>query len=102
MLIIRQKAKTRNAFNNNISADIKLTKTQIPKIVQPGGFIKSFLGKLADPIMKTVAPLNKNKLLPLDLTEAAPAADTEIQKKIHGQRGNSNKWIGKLMKVLMI
>ena len=85
MLIIRQKAKTRNAFNNNISADIKLTKTQIPKIVQPGGFIKSFLGKLADPTMKTVAPLNKNKLLPLDLTEAAPAADPKKDLWAKGQ-----------------
>ena len=32
LLMTRQKTKLRNAFNNNMSADIKLSKTQIAKI----------------------------------------------------------------------
>ena len=34
LLTTRQKTKLRNAFNNNISADLKLSKTQINKIIQ--------------------------------------------------------------------
>ena len=33
-LTTRQTTKTRDAFANNISTDIKLTKTQISKIIQ--------------------------------------------------------------------
>ena len=39
LLTARQKTKLRNAFNNNISADIKLSKAQISKIIQSGGFL---------------------------------------------------------------
>ena len=41
LLTIRQKTKLRNAFNNNKSADIKLSKTQVVKIIQSGGFLGS-------------------------------------------------------------
>ena len=34
----RQKTKLRNAFNNNVSTDLKLSKTQISKVIQSGGF----------------------------------------------------------------
>ena len=37
LLTTRQKAQLRNAFNNNTSADIKISKTQIVKIIQSGG-----------------------------------------------------------------
>ena len=36
-LIRRQTAKIRNAFANNMSTDIKLSKAQISKIIQEGG-----------------------------------------------------------------
>ena len=36
-LTTRQTTKLRNAFENNMSPDIKLSKTQIPKIIQFGG-----------------------------------------------------------------
>ena len=40
LLTTRQKTKLRNAFNNNnTSADIKLSETQIVKIIQSGGFL---------------------------------------------------------------
>ena len=50
LLPTRQKTKLRNAFNNNTSADIKLSKTQIAKIIQSGGFLRSLLSKLAGPL----------------------------------------------------
>ena len=37
LLTTRQKAKIRNAFNNNRSTDLKLSKAQINKIIQSGG-----------------------------------------------------------------
>ena len=36
LLTTRQKTKLRNAFNNNMSADIKLSKAQFTKIIQSG------------------------------------------------------------------
>ena len=38
LLTTRQKTKLRNAFNNNMSADVKLFKAQICKIIQSGEF----------------------------------------------------------------
>ena len=92
LLTTRQKTKIRNASNNNTSTDIKLSKAQINKIIQSGGF----LGKLLGPLLKTglpliknvIKPLAKNVLIPLGLTAAASAADAGILKKILGS-GNT-------------
>ena len=46
LLTTRQKTKLRNAFNNNMSTDLKLSKAQIFKIIQSGGFLGSLLSKL--------------------------------------------------------
>ena len=43
-LTTRQTAKTRNAFVNNMSTDIKLSKAQVSKIIQSGGSFGSWLG----------------------------------------------------------
>ena len=43
----KQKAKLRNALNNNLSTDLTLSKAQISKIVQSRGFLGSLLSKLA-------------------------------------------------------
>ena len=51
-LTTRQKTKLRNAFNNNMSTDLKLSKAQISKIIQSGRFLGSLLSKLAGPLMK--------------------------------------------------
>ena len=40
LLTARQKTKIRNAFNNNTYTDIKLSKAQINKIIQSGGFFR--------------------------------------------------------------
>ena len=60
----RQKTKLRNVFNNNMSTDLELSKTEISKITQSGGFLGSLLSKLAGQMMKLAAPLAKNILAP--------------------------------------
>ena len=52
LLTTRQKTKVRNAFNNNMSTDLKLSKDQINKMIKSEGFLGSLLSKLADPLMK--------------------------------------------------
>ena len=59
LLTITQKTKLRNAFNNNTSTDIKLSKYQISKIIQSGGFLGSLLSKLAGPLIKVAVLLAK-------------------------------------------
>ena len=84
----RQVANLRKAFADKSSNDIKLSKTQISKMIQSGGF----LGRLLGPLLKTglpliknvIKPLAKSVLIPLGLTAAASAADAGIHKKILG------------------
>ena len=92
LLTTRQKTKIRNAFNNNASTNIKISKAQINRRIQSGGF----LGKLLGPLLKTGLPLTKNVikplaksvLIPLGLIAAASVADAGIHKKILGS-GNT-------------
>ena len=74
----------KNAFNNNMSTDLKFSKAQISRIIQYGQFLGSLLRKLAGPLMKVAVPLAKNILALLGITAAASAIDAGIQKKIHG------------------
>ena len=81
LLTTRQTTKVRNAIENNMSTDIKLSKAQIPKIIQSGGL----LGKVLGPLLKTGLPLLKSLIKPLGLlgfTAASSAIDTGVQKKI--------------------
>ena len=80
LLTTRQKTKLRNAFNNNMSTDLKLSKAQISKIIQSGGFLGSLLSKLAGPSMKVAIPLAKTVLAPLGMTAAASVIDAGIKK----------------------
>ena len=80
------------AFANYLSTDIKLSKTQLSKMIQSGGF----LGRLLGPLLKTglpliknvIKPLAKSVLIPLGLTAAASAADAGIHKKVLGSGHN--------------
>ena len=76
----RQKTKLRNAFENNMSTDIKLFKAQISKNIQSVGFLGSLLSKIAGPLIKVALPLAKNILAPLGITAAASAIDAVIKK----------------------
>ena len=79
-----QVSKICKAFANGSSANIKLSKTQLCKIGQSGGF----LGRLLGLLLKTGLPLignllkllAKNILIPLGLTASASAADAAIHK----------------------
>ena len=84
LLTTRQSTKLRNAVNNNLATDIKLSKAQIKKLIQSGGFLGKLLSKLVGPLMKVAMPQAKNVLAPLGLTAAMSAIDGNIQKKIHG------------------
>ena len=86
LLTNRQVANICKAFASNSSIDIKLSKTQLSKMIQSGGFLSRLLG----PLLKTVLPLIKNVikplaksiLVPLGLTAATSAADAGMHKKV--------------------
>ena len=72
------------AFSNNLSRDVKFSKTQLLKMMQSGEFLGHLLSKLASPLMKVAMPFAKNVLAPLGLTAAMSAIDGSIKKKILG------------------
>ena len=85
LLTNRQVANLRKAFANYLSTDMKLSKTQLSKMMQLGGILGRLLGPLLKtdiPLMKSVIQtLAKSVLITLGLTAAASAADAEIRKK---------------------
>ena len=85
LLANRQVANLRRAFAKHTSTDIKLSKTQLSKMLQSGGFLVRLLGPLLRtglPLMKNVIKLlAKSVLVPSGLTAAASAADSGIHKK---------------------
>ena len=81
LLTSRQNTKLRNAINNNLATDVKLSKGQIKKLIQSGGFLGKLLSKLAGPLMKVALPLAKNVLAALGFIAAMSAIDGSIQKR---------------------
>ena len=85
LLTNRQVRNIRKAFANHLSTDIKLSKTQLPKMIQSGGFLGRRLGPLLKtgvPLMNSIKkPLAKSFLILLGLTAEASAADAGIHKK---------------------
>ena len=85
LLTNRQVANLRKAFANYLSTDIKLSKTQISKMIQSGGFLGRLLGPLLNTglllIKNVIKPLAKSILIPLGLTAAASTADAGDHKK---------------------
>ena len=84
LLTNRQVANIRKVFANHSSIDIKLSKTQLSKMIQSGGFLGNLLGKLAGPLMKVAMPLAKKVLAPLGLSAAMSAIDGSIKKTMLG------------------
>ena len=78
----RQKRKLRNAFNKNISTDLKLLKAQVSKIIESGGFLGPFLKSGLPLIKNVIKPLAKRVLIRFGLTVAASSANAGIYKKI--------------------
>ena len=104
LLTTSQKTKLRNAFNNNMTTDLILSKAHISKIIQSGAFLGSLLSKLAGWLMKVAIPLAKNIWALLGITAAASAIDAGIQKKIHGSGTTtliiSNKKVNDIIKIV--
>ena len=106
LLTTRQTTKRRNAIEDNMSTGIKLSKAQISKIIQSGGF----LGKLLGLLLKTGLPLLKSVIKPLGLlglTAASSAIDAGVQKKIYGNglktlliSNDDIQYISKVVKLL--
>ena len=88
LLTNRQVENFRNVFANKSTTDIKLSKTQLSKMVQSRGFLGRLLGLLLKtglPLIKNeIKPLAKSVLIHLGLTAAVSAADAGIHKKILG------------------
>ena len=86
LLTSRQVTNLCKAFTNKSSANKKLSKTQISKIMQSGGLLGRLLGllkKVGLPLIKNVLQtLPKSVLILLGLTGGTLAADAEIHKKI--------------------
>ena len=94
LLINIQVSNLRKAFENNSSADIKLSKTQLSKMIQSEGFLGRSLLKTRLPLISNVIkPLAKSALIPLGLTAAASAADVGIHKKKILGSGNTTTLI---------
>ena len=85
LLTNRQVANLRKTFANYLSTDVKLSKTQLSKMIQSGGFLCRLFGPLlitALSLMKNVIqPLAKSFLVPLGLAAAASAAGAGIHEK---------------------
>ena len=85
LLTNTQVANLRKAFANYLSTDIKLSKTQLSKMIQLGAFLGRILGLLLKRgllLMESVVqPLAKSVLISLGLTAVASAADAGIHKK---------------------
>ena len=85
LLTNRQVANLGKAFANYLSTNMKLSKIQLSKTIQSGGF----LGRLRGPwvitglplIKSVIKPVAKSVLIPLGLTAATSAADAGIHKK---------------------
>ena len=96
LLTIRQLANLRKALAKHSTTDINLSKTQLSKMIQSGGF----LGRLLGPLLKTrlslikdgIRSLAKSVLILLGLIAVASAADAGIHKKLLGS-GNTTTLI---------
>ena len=77
----RQTAKIRNAFANNMSTDIKLSKVQISKIIQSGGSFGSWLGNLGKKALTNIAILLARDNLPGLVSNLNSNAKNKFEKK---------------------
>ena len=104
LLTNTQVSKLRKTFANGSSAKIKLSKTQLHKIVQSGGFLGPLL-KTGLPLIGIVLkPLAKRVLIPLGLIAAELATDASIHKKMFRSGftilGISNEEMNDIMKIV--
>ena len=80
LLTNTQVSRLCKAFANNSSANIKLSKTELSKIGQSGGFLSRLLG----PLLKSGLSLMKNLLKSLAKSFLIPLALTAVASAIDG------------------
>ena len=73
--------KLNDKIENNMSANIKLSKAQINRIIKSGGALGSILARFFTKINTTSDFIRKKILAPLGLSAAMSATDAAIQKK---------------------
>ena len=97
LLTNKQVANLLKTFVNSFSADIKLLKTQLSKMILSRGSFGRRLGlslRTGLPLMKNlIKPLAKSVLIPLGLTTTLSAADTAMHKKKKLGSGNTTTLI---------
>ena len=84
-LTTRQKTKIRNTFNNNISTDVILSKSQLAKIIRSGGFLGKIIGNLGKKVLlDLLVPLVKD-VLPNLATKATSSVLDKFERKTSGK-----------------
>ena len=83
-LTTRQTTKIRNAFANNISTDIKLSKAQISKIIQSGGSFGSWSVNLGKKALTNIDIILARNNFPGLLSNLTSNAINKCQRKISG------------------
>ena len=84
-LATRQTTKIRNAFANNASTDIKLSKAQISKIFQSGGSFDSWLFNLGKKLLTNIAISLRRVYLPELVSNLTSNAINKFERKISGK-----------------
>ena len=87
--------KLREKVENNMSTDMKLSKSQINKLIKEGGALGSVLASFLPKLIKPAISLGKNILAPLGLSPAMSATDAAIQKKMYGSGTKTVKFSNK-------
>ena len=106
LLTYTQVSRLHKAFANGSSANITLSKIQLHKIGESGGFLGRLLGRLLKTgfslIKNVFKPLAESVLMPLELTAPASATDAAIHQKSFGSGTTifilSNEEINYIMK----
>ena len=84
-LTTTQTTKLRNAFSNNMSTNIKLSKAQTSKIIQSGGYFDSWLGNLGKKARTNIAISLARDNLSGSVSNLTSNAINIFERKISGK-----------------
>ena len=83
-LTTKQTTEIKNAFDNNMSTNIKFSKAQRSQITQSGGSFGSWLGNLGKKALQNVAVSLAGDSLPWSVSNLASNAINKFERKISG------------------
>ena len=84
-LTTRRTTKVRNIFANNMSTDIKLSKVQISKIIQSGGYFGSWLDNSGKKALTNIVIFLDRDNLPGLVSNLTSNAINKFERKINGK-----------------